>query len=99
MKVGVAALVLLMAGFTWAFINRRVGRDADDDRCVDKGYAGDCEFWRCFEEHHPCGRQFDMQMAYHNCESFYHNISTFTEQTPVNQTGRGGQKCQTEKTP
>ncbi|XP_076456436.1 stanniocalcin-like [Babylonia areolata] len=82
MKVGVAALVLLMAGFTWASPKSRVGKDisSDDDRCVEKGNAGDCEFWRCFEERHPCGRQFDMQIACHKCEAFYHNISNFTEQ-------------------
>ncbi|XP_076468062.1 stanniocalcin-like [Babylonia areolata] len=85
MKVVVVAMVMLMCRSSagWFLGNRERtavsgGRPVDEE-CVEEGEAGGCEFFNCFEERLPCGRDFYMQ-RYGNyyCRRFQRYMANFT---------------------
>ncbi|KAK7500659.1 hypothetical protein BaRGS_00008234 [Batillaria attramentaria] len=86
MKVVGLFLVMSLgaANAFWFFRNSETTATADgrpvDDTCEAYGEAGSCEFFDCFEQRLPCGRDFYMQrFGNHYCNRFESNMESFTE--------------------
>ncbi|KAK7097296.1 uncharacterized protein [Littorina saxatilis] len=85
MKVLLVAMVIFVAkANAWFFRNSETTATADgrgiDDGCEAFGEAGSCEFFDCFEQRLPCGRDFYMQRYGNNyCNRFNTFMESFTE--------------------
>ncbi|PVD35234.1 hypothetical protein C0Q70_06515 [Pomacea canaliculata] len=88
MKVVVVVLALVLTlgcADAWWIFSRNNERTATadgrpvDSACVAHGQSGNCEFFNCFEQRLPCGREFYMQ-RYGNfyCNRFQTFMPSFT---------------------
>ena len=52
----------------------------EEDPCVTKAKAGDCEFYSCFEEKHSCPKKINYATEYglNFCKRYDKHLSEFT---------------------